>query len=179
MVDREQHSIFCICAFIHGYALFLALYCGNRRIQGVAVPPFCGRREEEVGDGGNVLEEQVSVFDQWPFEISANSLLRFPPATDHAKVRKPLLAWLASSLHRDLGQVTLVKSLGSTRESYGSFRTSISSSLGSGFSGLRIKGRLNRHPHTAQYFSLVNMTLKDLFHFWFTKDLDRTLVPAR
>ena len=77
----------------------------------------------------------------------------------------------------EVGRSTVVKFLGSTRESYGSFKGSISSSSGSGFSGLRIKGRLNGHPHIAQYFSLVNMTPKDSFHFRVGSHVGSTLAP--
>ena len=68
-MDGEKHPILCICALIHGYTLFLALYRDNRWIQCVPVLPFCGRRDEEVRATGNVLEERVSVFSQWPFAL--------------------------------------------------------------------------------------------------------------
>lgn len=124
---------------------------GDCWIQGVSVLPFCGRRDKKVGDRGNPLEERVPVVGQWPFVFSGTSLLRFPPSTDHPKVRKPLLARLAHiRCTGRFGRNTLVNSLDRTRESYGSLKASISSSLASGSSGLRIKGRLNEHPHPAQ-----------------------------
>ena len=162
-MNREKHPILCICAFVHCDALVLTLCCRNGRIQSVAISPFCGVRDEEVGRSGYVFKERVSAVNQLPYDLRSEPRLRVLPPTDYAKVWKPLLASLVSSLHRELEENTLVKSLGNTRESYGSFNASIASSFGSGLSGLRSKGRLNRHPHTAQYFSLVNITLEDLF----------------
>ena len=55
---------------------------------------------------------------------------------------------------------TWVCSSGRRRESYGSPRTRDQCSWGSGFTGFRISGKENGLPHTAQYFSRVNMMLK-------------------
>ena len=114
-MNREKHPILRICAFVHGDALFRVFCCGDCWLEDVAVLPLYGRGDEEIGRSGDVFEERVSFSNQFPFVLSSEPRLRVLPPTDYAKVR--MLAQLASSLHQALEENTLVKSLGSTRES--------------------------------------------------------------